>query len=433
MGIAPHSKISHVVFPGEEKWLLAGVRMGQAIAVVASANTIRELLLIARAKGAIGLALPVRLINCCSALLPEASKSELGHAAGLEAERLGVMEGRDPTEAVWDWRVLPGAQGAAGTDARPGQSVALGDTLKLVTLVALPRRLDDEFIIEGAGGYSPSFEFWRFAANHGEGIAVWRELGCLVAVALRKGQVVCAQALTDDSLTPTVLQEIRCMHFQLEAAGILPVALRVVVYADVAEAEAVAASAALGLPVEVCPREEPTFPSHPYQLMPNEVVQAQAAARRSRARWRVAMALLAAYALFLVGWIGWIRAVEEEVRTLDRTLAQLEPRAREAKTISARWYELDPVLDTRLSPLATLLAVVECLPPEGIRLTRFAQRGTVLEIESESRSGQGSAQFTSGLQKKLTAVTWEIGPPRPNGTGMTTVSIKGKLNYAPLD
>ncbi|MEZ0300016.1 MAG: PilN domain-containing protein [Candidatus Methylacidiphilales bacterium] len=423
------SKRLFLIFPGREQWELWSFEEAPQTAKSSAPAKLLLLgssvaqLLPGHARGAaLHVAIPVIHTFVASIVLPEASKSEIVHAAALEAERLGLFEARSADDSVWDWRMAP--------------HETVGDPLgnnRRVTIVALPRQIPEELVVAEASHFSPSFEY-LYLGN--DGLILWKELGRLIIGVIRRRQMVHAQPLTDGLITPAALNEIRCLHFQMEASGLIEPQTSLSLAGEFSDENVSRLEQQLGLGVTRISSPVPRLPSKALELTPLEVVSAREGRRKNRFRFRVALSVVVIYVTALAVWLGWLYQLDKQVEAGARELEMTSPHAMEAMAITRRWYRLESVLDARRDPVTILKGIVESMPPEGLRMTMYLQKGNDILIEGECRSSLVAVDFSKKLKSlpQLKGVEWmpEIPQPQRNST-MYRFVIKGRMEYASLE
>ncbi|HSI86707.1 MAG TPA: hypothetical protein VK970_23185 [Candidatus Methylacidiphilales bacterium] len=416
MLLTPPYPLGYFVFPGETGWELWGpgtdksAKQGATATEMASSVPVRE---------AVTVAIPVLHLNTLSTILPELPKSELLHAAALEAERLGLFEGRPVDECVWDWRILP-------------VEIANSTASRLTTLCSLPRQLPADLEITRADHFVPSFEFYTLRTDV---LTIWKELGRLVAVATRKGAVIHSQILTDSSLTKTVLQELRCMYFQLEISQLVPETLSIELRGDYLPEEVLDLRRYMALPVTISPRTAPRIPHKSLKLMPTAVTVGRKTVQTRRQRVRLFFTAILVVSAAIVLWGWWLNSLQKELRELQALADEAAPTAAIARGTAEKWDALDSVIDSRRSPLATLLNIVHCLPENRVRLLSFEQIGRMVKLEGEAKTSKDWSEFTVALKgaETLKEISWKTPSAVIDGQSKATFEVTGILNYAPLD
>jgi hypothetical protein len=222
------------------------------------------------------------------------------HATALEAERLGLFEGRSADKCVWDWRM--GALDALPAPLASGEKTdSMAGLSRHFTLAVLARRLPDELVIADASMFAPSYDYLQFP---GDGLVVWKELKKLVIAVVHKRHVAYAQPLTDGELTPTVIHEMRCFHFQAEASGLPEAQANLTLAGNFPDENLLQLQQQLGLQATRAARPVPRVPGKALALTPTEVIAARERRRRNRLRPRVAASVALLYVVVMGVWLN---------------------------------------------------------------------------------------------------------------------------------
>ena len=257
-----------------------------------------------------------------------------------------------------------------------------------------PGEVDLSRILDSA--YAPSPCFHPLKAGT---LSLWREGEQWVAgIPYENGRLLHAQALCARMLDADAASELACILGALELAEVLPRLEKIEVELPGGEPPPDATfSGALDLPVEVVAPRPPRAPEQSSRMLPDEVLQARA----NRQRQRMLLLSLSAVVLVLAAALGafgarlYLReqAVVAEKRQLEILMPELDAVREAQKQFSA----LDPTLDREQFVVEMFYQLVNLLPPEGIRITRFEIRGDSLIIDGEASSPQHAIDFRGEL------------------------------------
>jgi hypothetical protein len=350
--------------------------------------------------GDLALLFPVRDSHALPFRAESTDSSLFDDLATMHAERLGIRP--DPMAGKLS-DLFP-------VTADDRSTVLLHTVLKRPGEGDLPLRTPKEFDLSA-----------RAYPVEGDTLCVWKEIGRWVFAFHVGGKLLYSQATSSSAQAPdsAVLQEIRLALSQLAMQGLphQPSAVRVwPPEGELGEAGALADAFASRPRVEA--RPDPVIPDPLSKLLPEDVRAARIARKRRNQRVAVVTVLLAAY-LGAIGWFGyqyWLKSREKQ--ELAAELEELQGGvAGVLAEHNARWMELEPVVDSKLSPLEVMLAVNKVLPKNaGMRLTT-ADIGVAenrIQLLGTAQRSVSATQFYSGLKNSpdLKWLKWDDEPPQ---------------------
>jgi Tfp pilus assembly protein PilN len=318
------------------------------------------------------ISIPVRVLASDPAQRTAAVHLEL-EAAGispedLSAHRLNVVPldttGRDPAAAVF---LSDGSQPA---DAD------------------LSRTLDS--------AYAPAACFHPLQVGT---ISLWQEQQqWIIGIPHENGHLLHAQALCSRELDHDAASEIGCVLASLELTDVLPRLDKIEIeQADTSSPPAHDFAEHIGLPLTFATPRAPRLPQNTFHLLPDAVVQG----REDRSRQRMLTMSVSAIVLVLVAALSAFGArlyMREQVVIAERAvLDQQAPEVQAIRDAQQQFTTLDPTLNRDHFVVEMFYQLVNLLPPEGIRITRFEVRADSLIIDGEASSPQHAIDFRGEL------------------------------------
>lgn len=319
----------------------------------------------------------------------------------LQLERRGLLA-RSKEETVMNYRV-----------------VTREKSRMLVLVTVLPSTFPEALCIEKVLSCEPSARLFPLPKDQW---TFWQEGDRLAVAATRGEELVYFQALGDRTFSASVIHELRCICWQLEAQGVIAPMSGITVWGEIAEPELKLLNEALGLMAVCQPRPAPRLPSQPMPLVPSPV-QALHASRKMRwKKLRVAGAVAAIYVLLASCWIlqvGWLSCQKWRIeRSLQRDAATVQT----IRQTAERWQAFDLALNPAVYPVEQLFQCSKLLPAEGLRLTLFEQQGFKLLITGEAKNASVALKFVEDLKKSrdFASYRWQMPQPRllPNGSAL---------------
>lgn len=349
---------------------------------------------------------PMRLQATDSARRDAAAQLEL-EAAGLGADSLGP-HGFD---------VQP-----VSTDERDQRAATF------VQVASLPPG-----VLEDAADaqFAPSALFRNLKSGE---VQIWREMGNLVlAIPHEHGGVLHCQALSSRHLDEDAAAEVRCILASLDLAGMAPPNLQsvcVIAEGDATDPVSSAFAQNLDLPVTLRREEPPHVPAQATRLVPAPVVQL----RHDRQQRRMMLLSGLVFALVLVAALGAFAArVALRERSLiaeEKRLDSLETELQEIRAAQEQWQDMETAVTPDQFPVELFHQLVELLPPEGIRLTRFEIREDALVLDGEASSLNHGIQFRERLVSSPVFKDWGFaqgfGQPTSLPDGRATFRAEGR-------
>jgi len=318
------------------------------------------------------LSIPVRVMASDPAQRSAAIHLEL-EAAGispddLSSHRIDVhpldSTGRDPTAAVFL------SDGSHPEDAD------------------LSRTLDSS--------YAPAACFHPLRAGI---LSLWREQQhWIVGIPHENGHLLHAQALCSRQLDSDAASELSCILASLELSDVLPRLERIEIeQADDAPPVLPSFAEHLSLPVSSVPVRAPRLPQSTFNLLPDLVVQGREDRSRSRLLMMSISAVVLVVAAALSAFAARLYMREQAVIAERAALNEQAPYLEAVRDAQKQFSNLDPTLNRDQFVVEMFYQLVNLLPPEGIRITRFEVRSDSLIIDGEASSPQHAIDFRGEL------------------------------------
>ncbi|MCA1963570.1 MAG: hypothetical protein LDL31_06465, partial [Prosthecobacter sp.] len=224
--------------------------------------------------------------------------------------------------------------------------------------------------------------------------------------------------------------EVRCVLAALDLAGLLP-ELSSLCVSSTNEAEdviPVSFENGLDLPITVRRAGPPVLPKAPSRLVPAPIVQLRAERQQRR---MVALGILA-FTLVLVAALGafavGVFVRERSLIAEKAALRAMEPQLEAIREARANWEDLLPALRPDLYPVETIYQLVQLLPEEGIRVTRFELKLDAFVIDGEASSLGHGLEFRDKLvaAPAFSQWSWEFPQPTSLPDGRATFRAEGR-------
>ena len=264
-------------------------------------------------------------------------------------------------------------------------------------------------------------------------LCIWRALGAVCLAITDENDVAYFQSLPHRTLSRECLKDVRSILWMASAQSWSIAIDSLVLVGDWNQTSTSEVEEAMGLRVTRMSEDQLALPIVPMELTPRSVTRLRVVHRR-RQRLRVgAVALAAAYILFLGGQIISGAFTSLSNAKLQVRLDSIMPRVQEMQTTARQLDALNPALDTKTYPLEILYRAVAVLPEKGVRLTRFEITGNRLEIAGESTTAREAFDYINNLEASegLQHIEGEAAPqpvPLPNDT--TRFFIRGTITGA---
>ncbi len=318
------------------------------------------------------LSIPVRVMASDPAQRSAAVNLEL-EAAGISPEDLTTTRvdihpldstGRDPTAAVFL------IDGTHPEDAD------------------LSRTLDS--------AYAPAACFHPLRAGT---LSLWREREhWVVGIPHENGRLLHAQALCSRHLDADAASELSCILASLELSDVLPRLERIEIEQAADQPPVLPEFAeALALPVVSVPARAPRPPQGDFQLLPDLVVQGRVDRSRSRMLLLSISAVVLVVGAALSAFAARLYMREQAVVAERAALNEQAPYLESVREAQRQFASLDPTINRDQFVVEMFYQMVNLLPPEGIRITRFEVRSDSLIIDGEASSPQHAIDFRGEL------------------------------------
>lgn len=377
-------------------------------------------------KAASWIALPARSIVTVPFRFQGVDESRREAMAQLEMEAAGFGQETSNTNNFEFWNL--------GKDDKDQRSIGF------IQVAPLPAD-----ILEAGGDakFAPSVAFHQL--QPGEAL-IWREAGALVlAIPHESGEPLYCQALAARVLDEDAAAEIRCILASLELGGLTPnvETLAVVSSArmplptgeeiteDVVPLEDLITDSftqAVDLPVSLRREQIPSHPDHSSRLIPAPVVQL----RQERQQRRMVIMGALAFTFVLLAALGAFAARvalrEHSLAKEQSRLDALEPELMTIRDAQAAWEDMRYAITPELYPVETMHQLVQLLPDENIRITRFEVREDGIIIDGEASSLGHGIDFREKLisAEAFKRWEWEFPPPTNLPDGRATFRAEGR-------
>ncbi len=356
-------------------------------------------------------ALEVRTLNSAPfwMIAPEGEPADAEQVAALKWEAFGL--GADDAGGAWmQWPVLE------------------QDGRKLIATAALA--IMDE-PPGWAGAIPESFEIsarlYRIPDN---AIAVWKELGQLVAAFMRENHLVHFALLSAVKPDADAAREIRELTLALQAQGFITRSSMVCVWIPVEEIFVQALKNETGIPVRVEAKPAPSLPMPACDIFPPDAARMRAAKSANARQLVMALATAAVFVMFFSVWGGWLFWREKSLAHRTSAIAALRPQVEEIQSLKQSWKSLEPATDADSYPAELFHQIVALLPSEGIRLKEFHLEMDKLVVSGEASSDRHALKFKSDLLAAdgLHRYRWNFPQPVNRPDGLASFRAEGLLN-----
>lgn len=387
-------------------------------------------------------ALPARSLITVPFRFQGVDESRREAMAQLELEAAGFgQETADATDFdVWN----------LGQDERDQRSISFVQVSPLPADV-LEEAEDARFV--------PSVAFHTLTP--GEAL-IWREAGAFVlAIPHDNGQPLYCQALAARVLDADAAAEIRCVLASLEINGLSPNVQSLAIVKpspgtvtagaelpaeEAASAENVPAAEpqpqpepivitaefreGLDFPVDLRAELPPVAPAHESRLIPEPVVRQ----RQERQQRRMVLMGAMAFAFVIVAALGAFAArVALREHSLKREVARLdalEPDLMTIRDAQAAWDDMKFAITPDMYPVETLHQLIQILPPEGIRLTRFEVREDGIVLDGFASNLSVGINFREKVLSNEFFKRWLWDYPNPTSMndGQATFHAEGRIS-----
>lgn len=347
-------------------------------------------------RGAEWVALPARCVISVPMRFQGIDASRRESAAQLELEAAGLgMETAEET----NFQLISLSQ-----DERDQRAATFIQAAPLPSTI-LESGYDAQFV--------PSVAFKKLTPGE---ILIWREESrWVIAIPHDQGGAMHFQQLSSLRLDADAAAEIRCILASLDLAGMQPDLHSVAIMMEAEDQELLdeTFSDDLDLPVSL---KEDTLPTHPEagtRLVPAPVVKFRHERQQRRMMLMGVMAftfvLVAALSAFALRVLMRERSIMAEESRLDGLEVDLQT-IRDAR---ANWDDILPALNPDLYPIETIYQLVNLLPAEGIRLTRFEIRLDGIVLDGEASSLGHGIEFRDRLIAAPAFKRWQWEFPQP--------------------
>lgn len=265
-------------------------------------------------------------------------------------------------------------------------------------------------------------------------LSIWREQDhWIVGIPHENGRLLHAQALCARELDADAASELACILASLELADVLPRLEKIEVeQPDSATPPHPAFTLQAGLPVSLAAPRAPRLPQTPSRMLPDAVVHGREDRRRQRALLLSVAAVVLVMGAALSAFAARLYLREQTVIAARAELDVKAPELQSVREAQQQFNALDPTIDRDHFIIEMFYQMVNLLPPEGIRVTRFEVRADSLIIDGEASSLQHAIDFRGELEGSEYFRDWGFGqgwtqnPSNQNGTA--TFRAEGRLS-----
>ncbi len=405
-----------MLIPHEEGFRAWRLRGGQAAQADQEARSRR---------GTAWIALPARSLVTVPLRFQGVDPSRRESMAQLELEAAGFGNETADSNNFDVWNL--------GQDERDQRSIGF------IQVAPLPADILEE---GNDAKFAPSVAFHQL--QPGEAL-IWREAGALVlAIPHESGAPLYCQALAARILDADAAAEIRCILASLELGGLTPnvQSLAVVSSARAAaptevqvEGEAPALledlitegfTQDLDLPVTLRQEQIPSLPDHSSRLIPAPVVRH----RQDRQQRRMVMMGALAFTFVLIAALGAFAARvalrQHSLAAETLRLDALEPELVTIRDAQAAWEDMRHAITPDLYPVESLHQLVQLLPNENIRITRFEIREDGIIVEGVASSLGHGIDFREKLLSHEAFKRWVWDFPNPTNLNDGTATFRAE-------
>jgi hypothetical protein len=223
------------------------------------------------------------------------------------------------------------------------------------------------------------------------------------------------QGLSSLRLDADAAAEIRCILASLELAGMQPDLHSVAIIMEPEDQELLDEDFSHDLDLPVIQKEE-SIPHHPEaasRLVPTTVVRY----RHERQQRRMMMMGVLAFTFVLIAALSAfalrVMMRERSIMAEERRLDDLETDLQTIRDAKANWEDILPALSPDTYPIESIYQMVNLLPPEGIRLTRFEIRLDGIVLDGEASSLGHGLEFRDRLIAAPAFKHWQWEFPSP--------------------
>ena len=401
-----------LLFPGAEGW---EVWRGSGELSLLKASGEREALAVDGVPGSnLTMAFPVRDVSAAPFVAATGDKEMFRDLSDLHLERSGLRADQS-AGSLSDFFVLR-------TDAE--EALLLPVVLSPPPEGGLPKKSPKSFDVSA-----------RCLPLPGKAVVLWREFGRWVfAVSEPSGQALYFQALPGALFDKQLAREVALGTAQLSMQEVLlePLTECQVWTGEGEIAPSAESLKALGdlleLPVKSLPKPAPRFPEQVSKLLPADIRAERLAVQKSRQMKFAIAAVVLAY-LGLVGFMAYkFFNAEERTKLAERRAEESNPAAEEVATFTAKWDELQPVVENKFWPIEQYYHAYLAAPKTGLRIQRaemhneiqFQQGGQAslkrfITLSGESDNAEQAVQFGENLgnSEYFSGFNWSTNSPSP--------------------
>lgn len=304
--------------------------------------------------------------------------------------------------------------------------------------VSVVSSLPEDLILPGASGYATAASLQSAPAG---GARLWSEHGRLVFGIYDGEEPLQVQTLSGEAVVNGgTAQEISLILLSLSGDDALeanmPKGVEVCV-PDVS-ADAIAQfEEALSLPLT---EHRETVGARPNaegreRLLPRQVLRSRQGKSTKKKVIMTLSVLLVSY-LVLASWL-WVKGkgAVQEIESLERQVAIVEPDVTRIQQIEQRWLRLEPAFEKSWFPLVQLNRFTSALPGSGVVVREFRTNGRNIRIRGQARDVQLANRLIEDLKgmEGFAAYDWSMPNPSVDKNNTATFEIEGKPKNAGAD
>jgi hypothetical protein len=391
-----------------EEWELWTVSEGKG------AQFVRRLAAPAEVPGNAIVALPARQTVTFPSWVSTGDRDVIPEILHLQLEKRGLLTKND-NGSIMDCRVIETQNDRA-----------------LVVATVLQPDFPRELTFERASRFEPSV--YTFALPRDQ-LVIWREKDRLAVAATRGREPLIAQILGDRELSEAAVTELKCIVLQLQLQEFCGNLLGVHLLGNFSSQEAERLQKVLALRVTHDSLPPPSLPAIRSKLLPPEVSILHAKRRRRRQIWSGIGFLAGLYLLGIAAFAGYLYWERHVAARLRRQLREQEPTVAAIQKTAEQWRQVEPAVNPRLYPVEILYQASSLLPPDGMRLTKFAvEKGKVI-ISGEASTAPAAFKFAEDIKARpeLQMFNWQMPSPSLRPDGRAEFTIEGNPKFAKTD
>lgn len=283
-------------------------------------------------------------------------------------------------------------------------------TRTLVLVGVLPPRIEASLLAANCASFDLAVRFRHYREN---ALTIWREQDRLCLAFTRGSQLAHFQALSDASLSPSVIRDIVCIQSALKMQEVIEAVQSVVLWFE-AEGETIRSlHQAMGVEVHTGVPPQPRLPEKPWSLEPGEIVEARKIGKIQATRTRYLQGAALLYALILAFLLGRLLVTSLQIGYFNWWLQDNQTKLGEIQHTLAQWDFAAPLVQKEDYPLETLLRCANSLPANAAHLTFFDQHEGHIYLRAEAGSAAQAFAFLDKLKQDPVLAKYQWVMPSP--------------------